>query len=41
MNIRVASICAILLGSLYTIFRKYQGVAELSDNSSSKFNQPM
>jgi hypothetical protein len=30
----------VLFGSLYTIFRKYQSVVDLSE-SESQFNQPM
>lgn len=34
------SICAIIFGSIYTVFRKYQSCAQLSDPEKT-FNQPL
>ena len=40
MRLKIAGAFAVIFGSLYTIFRKYQNVAIL-DDSSRQFNQPL
>lgn len=40
MKLSVALVLAIVFGSIYTIFRKYQNVAEL-DSPEKQFNQPL
>lgn len=40
MKIELAASCAVLFGSLYTIFRKYQCVVDLK-GTDQQFNQPM
>lgn len=39
-KLMILSISAIIFGSIYTIFRKYQSCAQLSDPDKT-FNQPL
>lgn len=40
MKLELAASCAVVFGSLYTIFRKYQFVVDL-EGTEKQFNQPM
>lgn len=40
MKLEVAATCAVVFGSLYTVFRKYQCVVAL-EGTDKQFNQPM